>query len=829
MTAELGRSSMSIAAFLAALFVLMPDIAISMQDDPCKPAWEVGPFFPPGVDRSGSVMAVFDDGRGEALYVAGDLISAGGRQVSLIGRWDGQRWESVEDASGLGLGGGGVAALAVYDDGRGPALYAAGSFDRAGGQFVRGIARWDGAQWEPLEGPLGIGVEGTAQAMAVYDPGDGARLYIGGLFDRAGGISASNIVSWDGQQFARLGSGFGAGVDNRVLDLEVFEEPDGHKLFVGGIFDNALGVPTEGIARWDGQDWSAVGAIAGDYQAAAMEVFDDGSGPQLYVAGGDLNTGADTIEDLARWDGTQWSAVSDLVFEGGTPSALCVRQQGDERILYVSGDFDSIGFLPSRGIVQWDGAEWASMDRGVAGSVNAMQGWDDGSGWRLFATGGFTTTDSGLFARGFATWDGNAWGAIGEGLTTSGIGSAILFDSGDGPQLHVAGGFTSIGSTIADRIARWDGEAWQSLGRGVGGDGTGNSINAVAIFDDGRGPALYVAGRFQRAGRAPVQNIARWDGDTWEPVGVGLGGDVHALVVHDDGTGPALYAGGDFGTADGQPALRVARWDGSQWQAVGSGVSASVETMVVYDEGAGPRLFVGGFFTSAGAQPALRIARWDGASWTAVGTMDNPGADDAVLTLMVFDDGRGPALYAGGRFRSISGAQAEHIAQWDGNDWKPVGGGVNQNVFALAVHDDGQGPALFASGDFRQVGVNPDRISAQRIAKWDGADWSPLQFGLDARARVLLSDTRDDVPRLWALGGFTSASEHPTGQIAQWVGCGPSCRADLDGDGVLTLFDFLAFQNAFAMGDPIADFDGNGELNLFDFLAFQNEFAAGCP
>jgi len=175
MTAELGRSSMSIAAFLAALFVLMPDIAISMQDDPCKPAWEVGPFFPPGVDRSGSVMAVFDDGRGEALYVAGDLISAGGRQVSLIGRWDGQRWESVEDASGLGLGGGGVAALAVYDDGRGPALYAAGSFDRAGGQFVRGIARWDGAQWEPLEGPLGIGVEGTAQAMAVYDPGDGAR------------------------------------------------------------------------------------------------------------------------------------------------------------------------------------------------------------------------------------------------------------------------------------------------------------------------------------------------------------------------------------------------------------------------------------------------------------------------------------------------------------------------------------------------------------------------------------------------------------------------------------------------------------------------------
>jgi hypothetical protein len=54
------------------------------------------------------------------------------------------------------------------------------------------------------------------------------------------------------------------------------------------------------------------------------------------------------------------------------------------------------------------------------------------------------------------------------------------------------------------------------------------------------------------------------------------------------------------------------------------------------------------------------------------------------------------------------------------------------------------------------------------------------------------------------------------------------CRADLDGDGTLTIFDFLEFQNLFSAGDPRADFDGDGSLTLFDFLAFQNEFAAGC-
>ncbi|MEQ8844656.1 MAG: GC-type dockerin domain-anchored protein [Phycisphaerales bacterium] len=56
----------------------------------------------------------------------------------------------------------------------------------------------------------------------------------------------------------------------------------------------------------------------------------------------------------------------------------------------------------------------------------------------------------------------------------------------------------------------------------------------------------------------------------------------------------------------------------------------------------------------------------------------------------------------------------------------------------------------------------------------------------------------------------------------------PSCYADMDGDGALTVFDFLAFQNAFASGDATADCDGDGALSLFDFLCFQNAFAGGC-
>ena len=57
---------------------------------------------------------------------------------------------------------------------------------------------------------------------------------------------------------------------------------------------------------------------------------------------------------------------------------------------------------------------------------------------------------------------------------------------------------------------------------------------------------------------------------------------------------------------------------------------------------------------------------------------------------------------------------------------------------------------------------------------------------------------------------------------------GNPCFADFDGDGELTLFDFLAYQNAFDAGDLAADCDEDGSLTLFDFLCFQNEFDAGC-
>jgi photosystem II stability/assembly factor-like uncharacterized protein len=55
-----------------------------------------------------------------------------------------------------------------------------------------------------------------------------------------------------------------------------------------------------------------------------------------------------------------------------------------------------------------------------------------------------------------------------------------------------------------------------------------------------------------------------------------------------------------------------------------------------------------------------------------------------------------------------------------------------------------------------------------------------------------------------------------------------SCEADLNGDGVLDLFDFLEYVNLFNAGDMTADCTGDQVLDLFDFLCYVNLFNTGC-
>jgi hypothetical protein len=73
-----------------------------------------------------------------------------------------------------------------------------------------------------------------------------------------------------------------------------------------------------------------------------------------------------------------------------------------------------------------------------------------------------------------------------------------------------------------------------------------------------------------------------------------------------------------------------------------------------------------------GRHAASYIARWDGAHWsTLLSGVDNEWT--LVSALTVYDDGSGPALYAGGRFRSAGSVAANRDRAWNGSSWSPLG------------------------------------------------------------------------------------------------------------------------------------------------------------
>src|SRR5690606_17205596 len=91
-----------------------------------------------------------------------------------------------------------------------------------------------------------------------------------------------------------------------------------------------------------------------------------------------------------------------------------------------------------------------------------------------------------------------------------------------------------------------------------------------------------------------------WD-DTFGVPGVNVLGSVRAFTIYEGD----LIAGGRFHTIDGITANNVARWDGDSWQALGDGVDELIHVLAVYESD----IYAG---TDTG------LMRWDGSSWSAV-------------------------------------------------------------------------------------------------------------------------------------------------------------------------------------------------------------------
>jgi hypothetical protein len=86
--------------------------------------------------------------------------------------------------------------------------------------------------------------------MAVFDDGSGPKLFAKGDFTTAGGIFAGSIASWDGSAWSPLGQGLNWDSLTYGGALAVFDDSSGPGLYVGGGFRSALDSHDSYLAKW---------------------------------------------------------------------------------------------------------------------------------------------------------------------------------------------------------------------------------------------------------------------------------------------------------------------------------------------------------------------------------------------------------------------------------------------------------------------------------------------------------------------------------------------------------------------------------------------------
>lgn len=341
--------------------------------------------------------------------------------------------------------------------------------------------------------------------------------------------------------------------------LEVFDDGTGPALFVAGYVALPGQTPFyDDIAKWRPRRTEVIAtSICGS--ADWLTTVDLGAGPMLVASGVFCDYSIPSLMWYARWTGTTWTYLPPgLVvvtpppyFVGFTFPAMLMHTPSGPR------QYGTLRFAQERdALVMWNGETWKRVD-----PIGANRWMEHFCHWRrngqdvLVVSGEFTSV-AGVPANKLAIFNGATW----EGFATRpAIYTRCMkaFDDGTGEKLYIAGGGTNNGGSM---IWRWDGSTWSDLGNPLPSyPGTITHVEAMEVFDDGRGPALFVAGVFNQAGGVPARNFARYDGTSWSAVGVGLGHGSsygYKLKVFGD----SLVIGGQFLNVGGGQSEGLARW-----------------------------------------------------------------------------------------------------------------------------------------------------------------------------------------------------------------------------------------------------------------------------
>lgn len=691
-----------------------------------------------------------------------------------------------------GFPNGEVRAIAAFDDGSGPTLYIAGTFEEVDGQTARSrMARSANNTFAPFGESSSLSPSVSWINTLTTGPlpnGNGQALYVGGRFMDIGGIVTTNSLAayTDLAEWWPIPGSLDGLTGEGVKSIAVIgtSGPTGMLMVVHGSFNGASGSPASGIAQWTGDgNLSPIPLPSTDYllgmiYGVATIDLDGPDGPATPVIAihGAARTFPPEISTSAIriYDGV---SASDLGPLPGSPNAL----RGTARAL-TAGDPDGDGPLPwtifaagsnllggGELLAYYDAAndKWYGLNAPYTGegslptfldSIAAVQ--TDEAEHMLLVTACSFASGKLLHYIPSAELFYNAQDLPESIRVIRNLPEVV--PSGT-PAVFVGGDFSAPVQPF-DSVANYAPYGAENIAQ--------TPIYSVnrAIFpaqaNTEASPPLPYA---EFSAETPFNALGSFDAD-------GAGPELAKLVAqirYDPKSGGTLRIGSEPITSE------VATWDGSRWSVIPGffddfGSVPDIRVIVEHDfDGAGPEnpsLIVAGDFRTIDSNFIRSVARYDGFQWHAMNSSGNPMGPhiyDAVSGEVgnLFPGEK--SLIIGGELTDSGfsgGTPMSGVAVWVGSSeqwWflDSINLGTDP-VRALAIYDadgpgSGQAPVLYAASSSRTLfwdGGGP--VSGPVI----GGVWSPITPGLgNGTQDMIVYDFDGDGgvdPRLAFIGRF---------------------------------------------------------------------------
>ena len=279
-------------------------------------------------------------------------------------------------------------------------------------------------------------------------------------------------------------------------------------------------------------------------------------------------------------------------------------------------------------------------------------------------------------------------------------------------------------------------------------------------------------------------------------------GFLHAdrCVIRDcvaDASGAGLFVanGGQILVTNSLLENNAAMNDGGALAASSGGfIEATGCTLVGNTAGRGSVLFA--------LDDATEVGLWNSVLW------DNPAGDDSQAFLALGAAATVDRCDVEGGLDAVTLFDGDSSVDWLTNmDADPLFTDAGAGDYTLAA-----GSPCIDAGD--NTAVPEDDLDSDG----DGDVAEPTPLDLAGLPRFVDDPATDD----------TGFGDPPLVDIGAHEFQADACYADCNGDGQLSILDYVCFQQLFQAGDLGADCNGDGQLSILDFVCFQTAFGQGC-